>query len=178
MTVFDQYQMMRTHHLIFGYRGSLTNELISSILHLSESKLKDLAAPFKKKKSIINIMIECLQNILYHGESVVENGVFGHQCIFLMGQRPNEYFIQFGNYIDNQHVSALKTKLNYFNSLEIEDIHKLYLEILDKGEISDKGGAGLGILRVIKDSGRSLDFSFFPVNDKQSFYCMEIKISV
>lgn len=169
--------MMRTHHLIFGYRGSLTNELISSILHLSESKLKDLATPFKKKKSIINIMIECLQNILYHGESLEENGVNGHQCIFLMGRRANEYFIQFGNYIDNGQVSELKTKLNYLNSLDQQDIHQLYLEILDKGEISDKGGAGLGILRVIKDSGKNIDFAFHPLDSKRTFYCMEIKVS-
>jgi hypothetical protein len=178
MTAFDQYRMMRSHHLIFGYRGFLTNELIASILTLTESKLRDLPGPFKKKKSIINIIIEGLQNILYHGEAVEENGVLGHHCIFLMGQRTNEYFIQFGNFISNSHVSALSKKLSYFNSLKQDQVQKLYLDILEKGEITDKGGAGLGILRVIRDSGRTMDFSFVPVDERQSFFCMEIKISM
>ncbi len=178
MTVFEHYQMMRTHHLIFGYRGFLTNDLISSILTLTESRLKDLPAPFKKKKSIINIIIEGLQNILYHGESVEENGIMGHHCIFLMGQRTNEYFIQFGNFISNSEVAALRSKLSYFNSLKQEQVQQLYLDILDKGDVSDKGGAGLGILRVIRDSDRTMDFTFIPVDERQSFYCMEIKISM
>jgi len=176
-TAFDQYQLMRTHHLIFGYRGTLNNELITSILTLSETKLKDLKTPFKKKKSIINILIECLQNILYHSENFSDGLFSGHHCIFLLGKREDEFFIQIGNYIKKNQVADLKSKLEYVNTLEAEDVHKLYMEILDKGKISDKGGAGLGILRVVKDSGQKIDFDFQPHDGQKSFFCMEIKVN-
>lgn len=87
---------MKTHHLIFGYRGNLTNELITSILQLADSKLKELKAPFKKKKAIINILIECLQNILYHSEASQDTDFQGHQCIFLLGKTDEKFFIQIG----------------------------------------------------------------------------------
>jgi hypothetical protein len=173
---FDQYQMMRNHQLIFGYRGTLNNELITSILNLSETKLKDLKTPFKKKKSIINILIECLQNILYHSETFSEEFFSGHHCIFLIGRREAEFFIQIGNYIAPRQIPDLKSKLEYVNSLEKEQVHSLYLEILDKGEISNKGGAGLGILRVLKDSGSKLDFNFQEIEENRSFFSMEIKV--
>jgi hypothetical protein len=173
---FDQYQLMRAHHLIFGYRGTLSNELITSILNLSEIKLKDLQTPFKKKKSIINILIECLQNILYHSETFSDGLFSGHHCIFLIGKREGEFFIQIGNYVEKSQVPDLKAKLDYVNSLQPEGVHSLYLEILDKGQISAKGGAGLGILRVVKDSGKQIKYEFQPIDNQKAFFCMEIKV--
>lgn len=167
---------MRTHHLIFGYRGTLTNELITSILQLSDTKLKELKAPFKKKKAIINILIECLQNILYHSEATQENGLQGAHCIFLLGKTEEKFFVQIGNYVPNGVKSQLKTKLDYMNTLKEDEIHNLYLEVLDKGQISEKGGAGLGILRILKDSGQKMAYEFFPVDDSKSFFCMEINV--
>jgi len=176
-STFDQYQMMRAHHLIFGYRGTLSNELITSILSLSETKLKELKTSFKKKKSIINILIECLQNILYHSESFSDGLFSGHHCIFLIGKKEGEFFIQIGNYVDIKQVSDLKAKLDYVNTLIPEEVHALYLEILDKGKISEKGGAGLGILRVVKDSGQHIEYDFQSIDSLRSFFCMEIKVS-
>jgi len=176
-SVFDQYQLMRNHHLIFGYRGTLTNDLITSLLQLSDSKLKELKTPFKKKKSIINILIECLQNILYHSESFHDGFFNGHHCLFLLGKREEDYFIQIGNFIENKQIVDLKAKIDYLNTLDSKQIHKMYLEVLDKGTISDKGGAGLGILRVMKDSGSQIQYGFQKVDDFRSFYCMEILIT-
>ena len=176
-SVFDQYQMMRTHHLIFGYRGTLTNDLITSLLQLSDSKLKELKTPFRKKKSIINILIECLQNILYHSETFHDGLFSGHHCLFLLGKRESDYFIQIGNFIDNTQMTDLRSKLDYLNTLDSKQIHKMYLEVLENGTISDKGGAGLGILRVMKDSGSKIQYAVQSIDKTRSFYCMEIVIS-
>jgi len=176
-SVIDQYQMMRANHIIFGYRGTLTNELITGILQLIESKLKEMKIPFKKKKAIINILIECLQNILYHSDTDSKENPPGIHCIFLIGQHNDEFFIQIGNYIQQQQVAPLRSKLEYVNTLGTEEIHNLYMEVLDKGQISAKGGAGLGILRVLKDSGRSVDYEFIDVDAGRSFFSMDIKIS-
>jgi hypothetical protein len=175
-SVFDQYQMMRAHHLIFGYRGTLTNDLITSLLQLSDSKLKELKTPFKRKKSIINILIECLQNILYHSEAFQDGIYNGHHCLFLLGKREEDFFIQIGNFIENKQVADLKSKIDYLNTLESKEIHRMYLEVLDKGAISEKGGAGLGILRVMKDSGSKIEYAFQDVDAGRSFYCMEIVV--
>lgn len=173
----DQYQLMRNHHLIFGYRGALTNELITSILQLNETKLKEMNLPFKKKKAIINILIECLQNILYHSDKSAVDNEIQSPCIFLIGKRKDEIFIQIGNYVHENSVVELKAKLDYLISLDPEELHNLYMEVLDKGQISEKGGAGLGILRVIKDSGNQISFDFMKVESDRTFFSMEINIS-
>jgi hypothetical protein len=173
---FDQYRMMRMHHLIFGYRGTITNDLITSILQLSDSKLKELKTPFRNKKSIINILIECLQNVLYHSETF-RDGIFsGHHCLFLLGKREDGYFIQIGNFVDPGQKAELKSRIDYLNTLDSGEVHKMYLQVLDNGSISEKGGAGLGILRVLKDSGNPIAYDFFPAEEGRTFFCMEIQI--
>lgn len=168
---------MRSHQLIFGYRGAMSNELITSILQLTETKLKEMEVPFKKKKAIVNILIECLQNILYHSDKSAVDEDVASPCIFLIGKRDGEIFVQIGNFVKKHLVSELKAKLEYFNSLDAEEIHNLYMEVLDRGQISDKGGAGLGILRVIKDSGNQIIHDFLVVEPEKIFFSMEIKIS-
>jgi hypothetical protein len=74
-------------------------------------------------------------------------------------------------------MADLRSKLDYLNTLDSKQIHKMYLEVLDNGSISDKGGAGLGILRVMKDSGSKIQYAFQSVDKTRSFYCMEIVIS-
>lgn len=169
--------MMRAHHLILGYRGTLNNELITSILQLTESKLKEMQLPFRKKKAIVNILIECLQNTLYHSEHTEEDRKHGNHCIFLLGKRDGHFFIQIGNYVSTENVVHLKAKLDYMGTLQADEIHKLYMEVLDKGHISEKGGAGLGILRVMKDSGGNVKYDFFTVEAGRSFFSMEVQVN-
>lgn len=170
---FDQFKMMGTRHLIFGYKGTLTNELVTAILQLSDTKLKELKASFKIKKAVINILIECLQNVLYHAEST-ESG--GNHCIFLLGQTNDRIYVRIGNYVQKENESHLKSRLDSMNALEAEEIHNRYLEVLDQGQISAKGGAGLGILRILKDSGQPVSYEFHPVDDSKSFFCLEVNV--
>ena len=61
-------------------------------------------------------------------------------------------------------------------ALGAEEIYNLYLDILDRGRISEKGGAGLGILRVMKDSGQNVEYDFVVDETQRTFFSMEIKI--
>lgn len=167
---------MGVRHLIFGYKGTLTNELVTAILQLSDAKLKELKASFKLKKSVVNILIECLQNVLYHSETAGEHANAGSHCIFLLGKTEDRVYIRIGNYIRIAQQDYLKTRLDSMNSLGQEEIHNLYLDVLDQGQISPKGGAGLGLLRILKDSGQPVTYEFHPVDDSKSFFCLEVNV--
>jgi hypothetical protein len=62
--------------------------------------------------------------------------------------------------------------------MDAEQIQQMYLDVLDLGALSDKGGAGLGFLRIIRDSGNKIAYSFESADDNQQmFYSMEILVS-
>jgi hypothetical protein len=168
---------MKQKHLILGYRGTLNNELITSLLQLSDNKLKEQRAALKQKKVIINVLIECLQNIIYHSAPEPESMDKTAHCIIMIGKNETDYYIQVGNFINSENMPQIKSTLDYLNSLEREQIRQLYLEVLDKGSFSDKGGAGLGILRMIKETGQTLDYEFVTVDEQLAFFCMNVKVA-
>ena len=174
-SAFAHFQLMEKHQLIFGYRGSLNNDLVSNLIQLVDSKLKELETPFRQKKAIINILIEGLQNSLFHAiETKTEKT---HECLFILSRGEKSFTIRIGNFIDSDKTEALRSKIDALNALDSEQIQQKYLDILDHGQLSDKGGAGLGFLRMIRDSGNRIGYSFEPSDNKRIFYSLEILVS-
>ena len=174
-TAYSHFQLMGNHQLIFGYKGSLSNDLISCIIQLVDSKLKEMDAPFRQKKSIINILIEGLQNCLFH--ALENNNPQEHECIFLLGKQEKNYQIRIGNFIDPAKTAVLKVKIDELNNLDADQIQQRYLDVLDHGQLSDKGGAGLGFLRMIRDSGNPIGYAFEPSENHKVFYSIDILVS-
>ena len=176
-SAFDHFRMMGNHQMIFGYKGSLSNDLVSALIQLVDSKLKEQEAPFRQKKSIINILIEGLQNSLFHSLESKNHKGGEHQCLFLLGKSAEGYLIKIGNFIEKQKQEVLQAKINKLNGLDADEIQQMYLDVLDHGILSDKGGAGLGFLRMIRDSGNKIGYSFEPSEDNRVFYSIEIVVS-
>ncbi len=174
-SAFSHFQSMGSHQLIFAYRGSLSNDLISAVIQLVDSKLKELEAPFRQKKSIINILIEGLQNSLFH--AIENNNQKNHECVFLLSRQGKSFIIRIGNFIDRSHEDVLRNKINHLNSLDADQIQQMYLDVLDNGQLSDKGGAGLGFLRMIRDSGNKIAYAFEAPEGEKVFYSIEILVS-
>jgi hypothetical protein len=49
--------------------------------------------------------------------------------------------------------------------------------MLDKGELSAKGPAGLGFPDMIRKAGQKLSYSFRPINDIYSIFSFSVNIS-
>jgi hypothetical protein len=175
VNIYQQFQMMQQNHLIVSYNGSLNGELIAALLQLSDAKLKEQELTIRKKKNIINILIECLQNIFYHSES--ESAMF-QQCVLMLGKDETSYYIYTGNYLRNEKAKMLQTKLDKINPLSKEELHQLYLATLDSGQLSAKGGAGLGMLRIIRESGQKLAYEIEPIDQDYAFFSLQIRINI
>ncbi|SFC62143.1 hypothetical protein SAMN05421780_107136 [Flexibacter flexilis DSM 6793] len=173
VNIYHQYQMMKQNHLIVSYSGTLNGELIASLLQLSDAKLKEQQVNVRKKKNIINILIECLQNIFYHSEMELPAL---KECILMLSKQDDEYVIYTGNYLRQDRAKVLQAKLEKINPLSQEEIHQLYLATLDSGQISAKGGAGLGILRIIRESGQKLEYAIENIDNEHAFLGLQIKI--
>jgi hypothetical protein len=48
--------------------------------------------------------------------------------------------------------------------------------VLSNGTLSSKGTAGLGMIDIARKSGNKLEYQFLPIDDKNSFFCLTIKI--
>jgi hypothetical protein len=130
------------------------------------------------KRKVFNVMVECLQNICKHSETADEEmrAAEANNAIFMIGKHENEYVITSGNAIASDKVPEIVEKLDRINSLDREGLKDLYKNIIKNGQLSDKGGAGLGFVDMARKSGRKLRFDFEQINESFTFFSLKTTI--
>jgi len=172
---YDLFQRVENGDFEYIYRGSFTQTLTRKILSLAESNLQKLVDKSSLQNRIYFIMVEGLQNVTRHqddttGDSIDSSGIFAIQ------KKGSRYLITTGNLIVNSKVDSLKQRLERVNSLDREELKKLHREILSTGELSDKGGAGLGLIEMARRSGNKLLFDFEYVDLYWSYFYLQTEI--
>jgi len=66
MDTFDLYRTMEKDNVLIAFKGSITSELLTSVLQIMETKMEDLADAPKTRKKVFNVLVECLQNLYHH----------------------------------------------------------------------------------------------------------------
>ena len=159
------------YELSYSYRGDFNQKLTDSILALSETNMEASNEPLKNRKKVYFIMVESLQNITRHQDTDVLEGFFS------IHKSQAGFLITSGNVVENIHVASLTEKLEKVNSMNPEQLKEYYFEVLNAGGFSEKGGAGLGLIEMVRKSGNKLSYDFKKVNDTHSFFYFQINVS-
>ncbi len=175
--IFSIYQAMEESGIILSFKGDVTSDLLTSVLQIMENKLESIQEEPKVKKKVYHVLVECLQN-LYHHMDEIPSHINGKErsAIFMIGKTDEGYSILTGNYILNENVLGLKKRMDDINALTKEELKEYYKEVLANGEISMKGGGGLGIIDIARKSGEKLAYEFLPIANNISFFILNIKI--
>jgi hypothetical protein len=177
--LFEVYEDLDKRNVVLSFKGDLTSNLLTSILHVIEQKLDRYSESTPVKRKVFNVLVECLQNLFLHSNvSEKEEDAYNHLSVIVMvAKSDNGYNILTGNVIPKENVKLLSERLTEINTLTKEDLKKLYLETLTDGKRTAKGGGGLGFLEIARKSKQKLEFGFVPYNDKTSFFSLNVKIT-
>lgn len=172
------YELQRTagrYDMTYVYNGAFSENLSDGILSLAEANMDEASESSKVKKKVYFIMVESLQNITRHqdGKKITHNGI---PSFFLIRRKANDYLITSGNSIENDKIDKLKGLLEKVNSLDKDSLKDLQREVLSEGELSEKGGAGLGLIEIARKSGNKLYYDFDKVNNDHSFFYFQTKV--
>jgi hypothetical protein len=178
LDIYDFYDKMERNNIILSFKGDITSELLSSILQIMESKLDNMGEDPKVKKKIYNVLVECLQNLYHHMDEVTPD-VYDkpRAAIFMVGKSDGQYNILTGNYIKADNVERLRSRIDEINLLSKEELKEYYKEVLNNGQMSAKGGGGLGIIDIARKTGQKINYTFMPVDDQYAFFSMNLKIA-
>jgi hypothetical protein len=159
--------------VVVSHIGELDQDKVNSISSLVETQMENFGVSKSAVKKIFNIVIETLQNICLHGEK--DNN--GYQMTyFIIGRVNNEFNIHSGNIITSLQAERLNRRLNAIKSLNDSDLKKQYMDVLSNGELSAKGGAGLGFLTIALKSNNNMDFEFQVLNKEYSLFSLHSKV--
>jgi hypothetical protein len=164
------------NEVLLAYDGVLNVDTISRLESEVEAKVTALAIPKGPLKKIFFISVEALQNMLIHGGKDAQ----GHQHnYFILSKNHAKVEIITANLVSNAIIGKLKNDVDRLNSFENPaDLKNYYMEHLEKNEISDKGGAGLGFITIAMKSGNKLDAEFDKISDSYSLFKLKSTVNL
>ncbi len=159
---------MMNENLMFVYRGVVTNENSVPLLMLLENEMKDSEYGNLGRKRLFMFVLESLQNVSRHSDDVQHAGM----SVVAYSKTGAGYCVSTGNVISNEKIDGLREKLDEVNNLASEEIRGVYRQMLSHSELSNKGGAGLGLIEMAKKTGNRLDYDFIQIDNDCSYYVL------
>lgn len=172
--IFQLFKNTEKDDLNYVYRGVFSEQITDSILALGETSLEKLSTPNKIKRRVYLVMVEGLQNVTKHkNPEIVKHS---NKDFFIIQHKSNNYHITTANLIENNVIEKLKAQIDRINGLSKAELKTLYKEILRFGQLSERGGAGLGLVDMAKRSGNKLTYLFETVSNEFSYFYLHVAI--
>ncbi len=180
--VYDFHKDMIANRFTLVYEGEITHQITKAFTSLAENKMDSYSEDASMKKKVFHVMVECLQNLSKHaeennaldGSGYSGNGIF---IVGLLGEDNQDYQILTGNAVESTKVPDLKALLEKINQLDKDGLKELFKKQMREGSLSEKGGAGLGLIDIARKTGEKLEYNFIDIDDKNSFFLLRTKIS-
>lgn len=173
--IFDLFRNTKQDDFNYFYRGNFTQSITDNILTLAEKNIEETTDPSKIKRRVYFLMVESLQNITrYQAINVKTDDTDG---MFVIQKKGNRYLITTGNLIHNHRIEYVKAQLERVNSFDREELKDYYRKILSNKRFTNEGGAGLGLIEMVRKSGNKLSFHFDYINEDCSFFYLHTIIT-
>ncbi|MFT4659821.1 MAG: hypothetical protein ACI8XB_000071 [Patiriisocius sp.] len=173
--IHDYYNMLESEKIMLSFKGDLSNDLITAIVEVVENKIVSFNAELKIKKKVINVLIECLQNLYHHNKEAEAN--LDPSIMVLIAKNKDGYSVFTGNNIQNSNIEKLKARLEEISDLSTQELKILYQQKLANGQFSEKGGGGLGIIDIARKSKSKLEYGFASIDESSSFFSLNVNIN-
>lgn len=163
--------------VLFEHCGPVTKEILLDALPMLEQVLESRGINRQAIRKVVNVAIECLQNLQLHGSDETKPGIDPE---FYVVQDEDSISIITRNLINPNDKEQLRDRIIKINSLNEEEIKFLYTVIMRQTVVkfSSKGGAGLGLVDMRKKSGAKLDFAFQDMNGSGTVFNLKVSVPI
>lgn len=165
---------------IMEFNGLITQRSIVDLARTIEATLIDFDEEETKVRSIFEIMVEIMQNILSYSYDSIDlgNNTYqsrGHVKISL--DNANKFYtIHTGNLINKSKKESIISILEEANSLDADGLKSLYKERRRDRRKNHDRGAGLGFLDMARKSKNKLGFKFSENDEESLMFELTVKI--
>lgn len=172
------HQTIRNQNIMLVYEGEITQTITKAFSSMTEQNFDDQVDSSTTQKRVYHVMVECLQNVAKHAdeEETGEPEIPG-RGIFMISDNETQYTVTTGNIVANDKIEIIKSMLDKFNSLSPEEIKAEYKRMIKESRLSEKAGAGLGFIDIVKKTGNKIEYHFDKINDKTSFFIQKSVIN-
>jgi hypothetical protein len=165
---------------IIEYVGRINYDNIGSLLAKLKQELDALGFKLGTYKKVLAVMVECLENIYKYMDNteIASDIINNNPPKFILELFDSKFLMYGGNPILKKDSSKITKKIDKVNQLEPEKLKKLYKKIITNGHFTNKGGAGLGFIEMVKTTGSKLLYEFDNINEEYLFFNIRIDIPI
>jgi hypothetical protein len=163
------------HEVILHYAGDLNFGHSNSLSARLEKILAEKVQSRTANKRFFSVFVEAIQNIRIHGEADESGSVYGSITVYLSN---NQLWCRFLSFVSLENIKELQERYDRVNRLDRVALKKEYMKIMQDGEMSSKGGAGLGILTIVMRSRNPSPYVVIPLSKDFCIFQSEIAVDL
>lgn len=158
------------------YLGDLSSETVFCIC----SELENILKRKKFQKLLIKrsffLTLEVIQNQLLHGSKDENKRQYNFLTCTLVGDQLSIYAC---NLVKKEEVGSLHERINHVNKLlEEKTLRNLYMEQLTNDKFGEKGGGGLGFIKMALVTGNKVEHEFHFENENYAFLSVKLNLQI
>lgn len=175
--VYKFHESMVENKITLVYEGEINQEITNVFSEMAEAGMEETEHETTRKR-VYHVMVECLQNICKHAdEKEYTDDVGRGKGILMVGNNNEHYSITTGNIIANKNIAGLAEMLDRINAMSPDEIKSTYKQMIREARLSDKGGAGLGFIDMVKKTGNPIEYLVHPIDDEASFIVIVSRVN-
>lgn len=169
------YDEMMDNGFSLVYLGEFSHEITKMFTAMAESDMEKHSEERSVQRKVYHVMVETLQNMNKHSDELQEKNV--GSGLFIIGKKHDTYYVITSNRVAKKHKDRLEQSLITVNNASIEELKEMYKKQIKEGRISEKGGAGLGLIDIARKTGEPINFQFLPLDDDYFFFILKVEIN-
>lgn len=167
------YDDMVTHQFVVSIMGNFDQELLLSMLKMTDKKLTSMEIDHSIKKKIFHFMIECAQNL----SRIEKTSEFVNNSIFLIGKNNDDYIVHLGSVIKSSEMASITAMIEKVNSIDTEEIKTQFYNELTNTEMVKNNSFLLSLLGISKRMKDKINYELIKIDDNNNFLSFKSTIS-
>lgn len=170
------YDEMIENGFSLVYLGEFSHEITRMFTSMAESNMERNSEERSVSRKVFHVMVETLQNMNKHSDELSKTSNTG-SGLFIIGKKNDTYYVITSNKVASEHKENLETALNTVNNATKEELKEMYKRQMKEGILTEKGGAGLGLIDIARKVEEKLNYQFIRLDDEYFFFILKVEIS-
>ncbi|HPD94869.1 MAG TPA: SiaB family protein kinase [Tenuifilaceae bacterium] len=174
-SVSNIYDEMIDNGFSVVYLGEFSHEITKMFTTMAESDMEKNSEERSVQRKVYHVMVETLQNMNKHSDEIKERNI--GNGLFIIGKKHDTYYVITSNKVAYEHKDPLERALITVNNATPQELKEMYKKQIREGSLSEKGGAGLGLIDIARKTGEKLNYQFLQLDDESFFFILKVEIN-
>jgi len=159
----------------FCFTGFMSEDMLLGIGNTLKKKFEIDYLDKTTSMNMFSVFVEMVQNVIrYSAENQMDDAdptvIDLRYGILSIGEADGRYFVACGNLINQCDVERLSDNLSRLQTLDHDEVRRLFKESLKSDVPEGSKGAGVGFIEIARRARHGFDFKFEDAGEDRAFF--------